>query len=151
MSLQNAPNNKFRHPHQIAQWLAKGSDQQLGLMAQKYILSTWLVVGGRGMEAYWHPQLLDLRPQRIKVVVLHVVTIDRLRNHTQPHMLQLLHNPARLCNRQVDIVKGDEPRRLEAFGVLLAEVGDPIVPGLADGIGILGLLALVRVEWEGTE
>src|SRR5215813_15202355 len=151
MSLQNAPNNKFRHPHQIAQRLAKGSNQQLGLMAQKYILSTGLVVSRRGMEAHWHPQLLDFRPQGVKVVVLHVVAIDRLRNHTQPHVPQLLHNPTRLCNRQVDVVECNKPCRFQPLGVLLAEVRNPAVPGLADSVGILGLLALVSMEWEGTE
>src|SRR5262245_65164483 len=45
----------------------------------------------------------------------------------------------------------NQPCGFQAPGILLTKVRDPVVPGLAERIGILRLLALISVEGEGTE
>ena len=85
---------------------------------------------------------LRLGPQGIVVPVIDGAAVDEMRRQHQRDGAEVVHREARLRDRQLDVLERHQGGRLESLRALLAEVGDPSVPGAAHRRGERGLEAV---------
>ncbi len=94
------------------------------------------------VEAPRDVELLVHAVERIPVVRVPVVAVDQVRPHERPDRAEVLDTAEQLGARQVDLVRGQHRHELELVRARLAELVDPVVVGLAEREGELGVHAV---------
>ena len=121
------------------------SSAWLGWPSKRSLRHLRLLRPRRRMKTDRDIHLLRFLPERIEIAIVNLPAIDRLRTKRQPDGA-ILHRALGFLNREIDVVQRDQRRAFQSLRIRLAEVRHPIVPRLAQIVGIFRLEVLVGMQ-----
>src|SRR3972149_10998921 len=120
-------------------------------MAEKLVRHLLLLRTGRWMKTERDAELFDFRPKRIEAAVVNPPAVDRLGTKRETGDSESVGHAAHFIDGEGDVMQRDERGSFKPLRIFLAEIDDPIVPSLAEIIGILRLQCFIAVQRRATE